>query len=87
MMLWTLVIVAAVVVYVFSSGIAFVIMYKVPRISPRIPTVAYAPLEVLARRSRMFGRLYTGFHWWMYRRLVHNYQHDGPPPPPPSLSL
>ncbi len=89
MLWWSVAIVAGVAAYVLSSGVAFVVMYRVGpryhRYLSRLATAVYAPLEALAQRSCTFGRWYTEFHWWMYRRLVHDYRHDGPPPPPPSL--
>jgi hypothetical protein len=68
--------------YVFSSGVAFVLMYRIGRRFPsRLAAVLYAPLEVLAKRSRSFSDWYTGFRSWMYRRFVNN------SPPPPRVPL
>jgi hypothetical protein len=68
----------------FSSGVAFVLMYRIGRRFPsRLAAVVYSPLEALAKRSMFFQSFYTGFQWWMYRRLVN----DSPPPPPLRIPL
>jgi hypothetical protein len=78
------IIVACCVAYFFSSGVAFVLMYRIGRRFPsRLAAAVYSPLEVLAKRSRFFQSFYTGFQWWMYRSLVRN----SPPPPPPRIPL
>jgi len=72
------------IVYVFSSGVAFVLMYRIGRRFPSpLAGILYSPLEALAKRSRPFSDWYTRFHWWMYRRFVKN----SPPPPPPRVPL
>ena len=66
--------------YVLSSGVVFVVMYKVGRRFPsQLASIIYWPLDALAPRWRSFGDWYTAFHWWMYRRFVD----DSPMPPPP----
>jgi len=75
---------ACCIVYVLSSGVAFVLMYRIGRRFPSpLASALYSPLEALAKRSRRFSDWYTSFHWWMYRRFVKN----SPPPPPPRVPL
>jgi hypothetical protein len=69
------------VAYFLSSGVVFCLIYR-RRFPPRLASAMYEPLEAIARRSRFFGRWYTNFHWWMYRRLVDDYKTPTPPPPP-----
>jgi hypothetical protein len=67
------IVVACCVVYFFSSGVALVLMYRIGRRFPsRLAAAVYSALEVLAKRSAFFQGFYTGFQWWMYRRLVRN---------------
>jgi len=77
------ILVVACAAYVFSSGVAFVVMYRVgSRFPTRLVSAIYEPLEPIAQRSRTFARWYTSFHWWMYRRFVDDYKTPTPPPPP-----
>jgi hypothetical protein len=71
-------------IYFLSSGVAFVLMYRVGIGFPsRFASFIYSPLEALAKRSSFFQRSYTGFHWWMYRQFIA----DSSPPPPPRVPL
>ena len=74
---------ASCVAYFLSSGVAFVVMYRVgTRFPSKLAGLIYTPLEALARRSRLFSDYYNGFLWWMYRRFVN----DSPSAPPPRLA-
>jgi hypothetical protein len=78
------ILVVACAAYVFSSGVAFVVMYRVGiRFPSRLAGAVYMPLEMLAQRSQFFADFYNGFQWRMYRRFVK----DSPPPPPPRVPM
>jgi hypothetical protein len=71
---WLVLLILALTVYFGLSGVSFVVQYKWPAWhSPSVATRFFVPLEWVARRWKLFQRLYTGFHFWCYRRGVHDY--------------
>jgi hypothetical protein len=78
-----LAIAALALIYFLSSGVAFVLMY---RIGERFPAEAaswlYTPLEWLSQHSRVFRYLYNGLHAQMYRLCVGELKGGWAPPPP-----
>jgi len=57
--------------YLMSSGAAFIATYKFPGRAPiRFFRWFYMPLDWLAARSPIFQRGYNGFHQWCYRLFV-----------------
>jgi hypothetical protein len=78
-----LIIIGVAVADFLSSGVAFVLMY---RIGPRFPSQAassfYQPLESLSQRSSLFSHLYNGLHRQCYRLFVGELLNNWAPPPP-----
>ena len=59
--------------YVFSSGIAFVVIYRFPASAPkRTFGLIYAPLDWLALRYVCFRNFYNSYHNWCYTKFVAN---------------
>jgi len=61
------VIVAGLALYVLSAGLAFVGMYRWPKVfNGLLLSRIYSPLEAIAQRSQTFRRVYTPFLHWCY---------------------
>jgi hypothetical protein len=69
-MIWLLYGVLLIAAYVLSAGLAFVATYRWPALfNGLVLSRIYGPLEWLSNRNRYFGRQYSNFLFWCYRRL------------------
>src|SRR5438128_11398164 len=68
---WIAAAIVGLVVYILSSGAAFVSIYRSPNSAPtRFYGWLFAPLDWLARRAAYFGVEYNACHQCCYRHSV-----------------
>jgi len=71
MTFWLAIILTVVVLYVASSGISYVAMYRIGRKFPsRLAGTLFAPLEWFARHVVPFRTLHKGYLAWCYKRFA-----------------